>query len=141
MVRVPPVVTRLGVALALGIGAFLVATVLPVPRDHEPREELARQVSERFPGWAMMNLTEAQENSWVVAVRCGSDVVGFRLLRDFRPVGGAPWGDFWVSPDNRVSRARLSEVTEVIGDWLLWRARPAEPRRLPCSVSAATSGS
>ena len=132
-----PWLVRVAALALVALGGFTAAIVLPIPRESdEQREELMRQVAERFPGWNVINVAEAQERSWVVALRCADDVVGFRLLRDPRPADGLPPTDYWIAPDNTTSHARLREVSEPIGDWLVWRARPAERRQMPCEPAS-----
>ncbi|MDQ3881112.1 MAG: hypothetical protein M3295_08575 [Chloroflexota bacterium] len=129
---------RLVAVCAVGLIVFVTAWSVPLPKDgHHARDVLVAQVKSRFPGWEIVNLSEGQEASWVVAVRCGAKEVGFRLMRDARPVTGVPWGDYWVSPVNGVSRARLRMVTQPIQDWLLWRASPSQPRHLACDPETA----
>ncbi|MFN2484048.1 MAG: hypothetical protein ABR509_03815 [Candidatus Limnocylindria bacterium] len=129
---------RLLLAVAAAAVAFGVGWSVPVPNDGDhDRESMTAQVKARFPGWEIVNLTEGHESSWVVAVRCGSDEVGFRLIQDARPVTGLPLGDYWVSPANGSSRTRLRKVAQPIEDWLLWRQSPAQPRQLGCDRGSA----
>jgi hypothetical protein len=127
-------------AAAVAAITFGAASSVPLPHDGDRyRDGVAAQVKARFPGWEIVNLSEGHESSWVVAVRCGADEVGFRLISDARPLSGLGSGDYWVSPSNGLSRARLRNVTQPIEDWLLWRASPAQPREFPCDRSAAAA--
>jgi len=133
--RAAPLATRIAGLAVIGLGGFTAALLLPVPRESdEQRDELVTQVADRFPGWTVINVAEGQERSWVVALECDGDTVGFRLLRDPRPVGGLPSGDYWIAPDSASSRATLVKLSEAIDEWLAWRARPTERRELPCDV-------
>ena len=136
MLVAAPTLARILAVAALGITAFAAALVLPTPgRQNEQRERVMAQVDERFPGWTVVNLVEAQENSWVVALECSGRDVGFRLLRDARPVDGLPATDYWIAPDDASSRETLRQVTEEIGSWLVWRGSPRKALELPCEAS------
>lgn len=115
------------------VGSFLVAWVLPVPvTGNEPRERIVKQIEERMPGWEIETVAVGHEGSWFVAVRCGRDILSFQLLRDARPVGGLPWGDYWISPMDPESRDRLGRVSERIGGWLVWPEFPERQLTMPC---------
>ena len=126
----------LAICLALAAAAFLLGWLTPVPAaGHQAREQIERQVRVRFPDWEVAHLAESYEGSWVVAVACGDEDVHFRLLRDARPTGGLPWGDYWILAGDSRSHERLRRVTEELSGWLIWRGQPAPEERLPCEVA------
>ena len=126
----------LTICVALVVIGFLVGWRTPVPTaEHQVRAQIERQVHQRLPDWEIAHLAEGYESSWVVAVRCGQTEVAFRLLRDSRPTGGLPWGDYWILAGDPRSHARLRHVTEELSGWLIWRGRPDPEERLPCEVA------
>ncbi len=128
----------LAICILLMLAAFIVGWLLPVPTEgHEARDEIERQVRERLPRWEIANLSEGYERSWVVALRCGEERVDFRLMRDSRPTGGLPWGDYWILPGDTNTYERLESVAERIGGWLVWRAEPTSLEPVPCDTTAA----
>lgn len=126
----------LTICLALVVVAFVLGWITPVPAaGYQVREQIEHQVRQRLPHWEIAHLAESYESSWVVAVRCGEVQVDFRLLRDARPTGGLPWGDYWILAGDRRSHAHLRRVTQELSGWLIWRGQPGPEERLPCEVA------